>query len=298
MVSRYNEGKALDAVLRTIEAREGVVRSPDGWSPDETGIPDAAKRVDYVCTIGGALYALEHTGIEPFGEQIDLEVSNRRLFDPITERFNHRPDMELWELHVPVEASAGLTGRQLRRVREALSVWVDANARRFPVTRLYDRYANPHLGETVPDVPFPVSLHRGSLQGIDIPKDNPLVGGFAVKYSVGNSLEQSRALRLQKACEDKFPKLANWKKDGGARTILVLEENDIQLTNHHLVAHAFMIAEAAVSVEKPDEVFLVSTSIASDWWVSYLRRGGKTYYDDGERYHEVDPLGLVALTKR
>jgi hypothetical protein len=47
-----------------------------------------------------------------------------------------------------------------------------------------------------------------------------------------------------------------------------------------------------------DEIFLVSTCIPDKWWVTCLRRAGKTYYDDGERFHEIDPSTLVGLTKR
>jgi hypothetical protein len=140
-------------------------------------------RVDYVCTVGTVLYAFEHTGIEPFADQIELEVHNRKLFGPIVERFSNRADRELWEFHVPVEASAGLTGGQVSRVQDALIKWIEANAARFPVTLLYYRYANPH-------------------------------------------------------------------------------------------------------------------HIANAWWVTCLRRPGKTYYDDGKRFHEVDPATLVGLTKR
>ncbi len=242
------------------------------------------------------LYAFEHTGIEPFADQIVLEVQNRKLFGPIVERFSNRGDRELWELHVPVEASAGLTSRQVGRVRDALIKWVELNADRFPVTLLYDRYANPHLGETAPDVPFPVSLHRGSLDSHHFPRESPLCGQFMMKYFVSRDLEKARTARLQKACEDKFPKLATWKQDG-ARTVLVLEENDLSLTNHQVVADALVPAEATMS-DAADEIFLVSTSFAEKWWVTCLRRAGKTYYDDGERFHEIDPTALAALTKR
>ena len=47
-----------------------------------------------------------------------------------------------------------------------------------------------------------------------------------------------------------------------------------------------------------DEIFLVSTHIADAWWVTCLRRAGKTYYDDGERFHEVNPDVLTPLTSR
>ena len=73
MADRYNEGKALDAVLRFIEARDHAPRENDGRSPDDLNDPDEQRRVDYVCTVGQTLYAFEHTGIEPFPNQIKLE---------------------------------------------------------------------------------------------------------------------------------------------------------------------------------------------------------------------------------
>jgi hypothetical protein len=154
MASRYNEGKAIDAVMRRIEARDHTLRMNDGRSPDDLNDPDPLRRVDYVCTVGHTLYAFEHTGIEPFTDQIELEVRNKRLFGPVNDRFGRRADQEFWELHVPVEASSGLTGAQVNRVRNALIEWIDKNAARLPVTRLYDKYANPHLGETAAGVPF------------------------------------------------------------------------------------------------------------------------------------------------
>jgi hypothetical protein len=296
MAGRYNEGKAIDAVLRRIEARDQAVRLNDGRSPDDLNDPDPLRRVDYICTIGNVLYAFEHTGIEPFGNQIELEVHNRKLFQPIRERFDHRGDRELWELHVPVEASAGLRGAQIDRVRDLLIQWIGANATHLPVTLLYDRYANPSLGETIAGVPFPFSLHRGSLDSPLFRGESPLCGRFMVKPFVTGNLEQARTARLQKACEDKFPKLAAWKHDC-ARTVLVLEENDLSLTNHQRVADALAPAEAAMP-DAADEIFLVSTHIVDTWWVTCLRRAGKTYYDDGERFYEIDPRSLATLTQR
>jgi hypothetical protein len=297
MASRYNEGRAIDAVLRHIEARDQAARLRDGRSPDDLNDPDPLRRVDYVCTVGSTLYAFEHTGIEPFANQIELEVHNRKLFEPILERFNHRPDGELWELHFPVEASTGLRGARIDRVRDLLIEWIEKNARNLPVTLLYDRYATPSLGQTITGVPFPFSLHRGSLDSPLFPKESPLCGGFMLKPFVLGDLEHARTARLEKACEDKFPKLAMWKREDGAKTVLVLEENDLSLTNHQVVADALVPAEAAMS-DAADEIFLVSTAIPNKWWVTCLRRAGRTYYDDGERFHEVEPATLVALTKR
>lgn len=273
-----------------------MVRLNDGQSPDDLNDPDPLRRVDYVCTVGKTLHAFEHTGIEPFADQIELEKHNQKLFAPIMARFNNRTDRELWEFHVPVEASAGLTGKKIKRIQDALITWIEENSSRFPVTLLYDRFATPHLGETVPGVPFPVSLHRGSLDSHHFPRESPLCGQFVMKYFVAGDVEQARTVRLQKALGDKFPKLSIWKR-GGAKTVLVLEENDLQLTNHQRVADALVSAEAAMS-DAADEIFLVSTSIADKWWVTCLRRAGKTYYDGDERFHEIDPATLIRLTKR
>ena len=46
-------------------------------SPDDQQDPDKDRRVDYVCTVGKQLYAFEHIGIEPFEQQIKMEVEDQ-----------------------------------------------------------------------------------------------------------------------------------------------------------------------------------------------------------------------------
>lgn len=115
-----NEGKALDGAPRFIETRDNALRKDDGRSQDDPKDPDPRRQVDYVCTVGQTLYAFEHTRIEPFPNQIELGVQNRNLFDPIIKRFDHRAHREVWDFHVPVEASAGLTGGAVGQVQNAL----------------------------------------------------------------------------------------------------------------------------------------------------------------------------------
>jgi hypothetical protein len=296
MPSRYNEGKALDAVIRHIETRENSVRGTDGRSPDDLLDLDHRRRVDYVVSIGDRLYAFEHTGIEPFQSFIERGHHNGALFEPLAERFGQRADAEYWELYVPVEASAGLTAAQVRSVQKALVDWIDANAATTSVRRYGDRF---QMNKTpIPGIPFPATLVKWSFTSIpDIPDgQSPLSGRFSVRPVVSGNIETARVERLGKACDDKFPKLAAWKRDDGARTILVLEENDISLTNHQSVAEALTAAEAG-RTDLPDEVYVVGTGLDL-WFVTCLRRDGKTYYDDGERFHEVNPATLSKLTKR
>ena len=78
---------------------------------------------------------------------------------------------------------------------------------------------------------------------------------------------------------------------------LILEENDLSLTNHQRVADALAPQKRRCTTQRT-KFFLVTTHIAQTWWVTCLRRAGKTYYDDGERFHEVDPATLDRLTSR
>jgi hypothetical protein len=292
MANGYNEGKALDAVLRFIEARDNALRKDDGRSPDDLNDPDEQRRVDYVCTIGQTLYAFEHTRIEPFPNQITWADHNWKLFDPIIARFDHRSDRELWYLIVPVDASAGLTVNNVGQVQDALIKWIETNAARVPVVPHHNQRADLPLTESADGVPFRFSLRRASLYM----SYSRLSGGFMCMTLPPADLEQQRADRLKTTCERKSPKLAKWKRDAGARTILVLEANDMSLTSHLLVADALAPAEATMP-DAPDEVFMVSTGLDQTWWVVCLRGLGRV---DGKPmpHREFNPKELTKLTSR
>ena len=294
MADRYNEGKALDAVLRFIEERDNALRENDGRSPDDPKDPDPdpLRRVDYVCTVGLTLYAFEHTGIEPFSNQIELGVHNEKLFGPVVERFDHRSDREVWDLYVPVDASAGLTVNDIGQVQNALIKWIETYAGSIPVVPRYGRRADTLSRQSVGGVPFWFSLRRTTPPV----SDTPLSGKLFLRQIAPANLEQQRAARLQAACGRKFPKLAKWKQDSGARSVLVLEENDLWLTNPSLVAEALVPAEATTT-DAPDEVFLVSTSIDQTWWVECLRGPGLVAGDPMPP-SDFDPMKLTKLTSR
>ncbi len=263
--------------------REGV-RSPEA---DGHAAP-----VEIVCSIGGQIFAFEHTGIEPFPGQIQMDVEITGLFGPLRERLDGAlPSTDYFQLIAPVDATRGLKASRYPQVRNALADWIVSTAPALAAVPYGDRYATAPLSETPAGVPFPVSLHRWSIPG------GPLRGRFQIIYMVKPGLEAARLDRIREACERKFPKLAAWKRSHGARTVLVLEDRDIYLTNHQLVYEALSRAEGG-RPDAPDEIFLVSTFLEKPWWVTCLRRDGKSYYDDGERFAEIDPATLVAVTNR
>lgn len=282
----FHEGKVCDAVIREIERREGQARQ-SLWSPEQNGDADP---VEFVLDIGTQKYAVEHTGIEPFAGHIHMSAQAITHVEPIVAAITGRlPTSDHYELQIPAGAMRLLRGKALGVVQTALADFVIATAPSLPLAQP-GRYVTPVVKHSVPGVPFPVMLHRVTTLGIKPP--------FSVTHVVdGATLETQREERVREACERKFPKLAAWGRKANARTVLVLEDNDIQLTNPELVWAALEKAEATL-VERPDEVWLVMTIVDDLWWCAPLRIDGRDYYTTAveDRWPEYDPATLVDLS--
>jgi hypothetical protein len=107
----FNEGKACDAVINRIEAREGQTRGELRFPEQE----HHTAPVELVCQIGRQLFALEHTSIEPFEQHKKLEVKAPAHFQPIQKRLaGFLPPEEHFELQVPAKATLGLRPQEIR----------------------------------------------------------------------------------------------------------------------------------------------------------------------------------------
>lgn len=280
---RSNEGKACDAVLRSIEARMGATRRALIF-PEKT---HSVGPVELVCHVGIQQFAFEHTRIEPFAGHIQLEAEAKRHFQPITERVaSQLPVESRYELNVPAGAMLGLNDRAARPIQDALVRWILATAPQLPTARL-GRYTLPIQKVAPPGVPFIVSLHRWPRDGFPFP--------FVTQHSVTGDIEARRCERIETAYNRKVPKLMQWRKSG-ARTILILEEDDIFLTNHFNVADALAKVEAQ-RTERPDEIYLLSI-FTSTWLITRLRYDSRNLYDFSvdERFWEAHPSDLSNVT--
>jgi hypothetical protein len=285
----FNEGKVCEAVVRRLEERFNAPRTDMRWPEDERHpFP-----VEIAFTIAGQLFALEHTGIEPFGGHVQMEAEASRHFTPIMDALKNALGVAaVFELIIPANAFRGRNTPEVRRIQQAVIDWVKATAPTLP-KRLYADYRGTSVGSvTVPGVPFGISLHRF---------EPALVPGhyFQIKHLVRNA-EQSRIDRIRKSVEKKFPKLAAWKRDHKARTILVLEDNDIQLTNEAIVTETFLPL-AMARQDRPDETYVVA-SCMDPWHAWPVLVDGKSYFDfaqagDAEDWG-IDPTKLSTLTKR
>ena len=260
---KFNQGKACDAVIRRIEMREGS-RREDIKYPEKDRNAALDERIELACQIGGQLFAFEHTGIEPFEGYAELEAKFQNHFAPVVQRLSGTlPKTEDYELLIPVAVTLKLTGRDIKRIQDILVGWIETTAPTLPIARA-GRYLTPIKPVSLPCVPFEVSLHRR------IP--SRLGGGrFYITHRVSPDLEEGRVERTRRAYTKKMGKLAAWRQRYGARTILVLEENDVIATRDDLVADAILCVEQEIS-DKPDEVYLVSTGISSvSWFMSAMR---------------------------
>ena len=280
----FHEGMALDAWLKRIEARDGVQRA--NVVDPETEHDDAP--IDLACRFGEQAIAFEHTGIEAFPGQIRLGKEAAKLFEPIREKLKGlAAAKECIQLLVPIDATSGINSKDIPAIQEALRMWIAETAPTLPLGR-YPRHMLPIVEVKPGGVPFPVSLHRFG--------DCGAMGGVFWYVRHTPPIEGGRPVRLKTARDKKFGKLAAWKAKTGARTVLVLEDADMSLTNEQLVADTFAKAEEG-RADLPDEVYVVTT-FTTPWYVTCLRRPGHTYYDDGERYWPIEPTQLTDLTGR
>jgi hypothetical protein len=284
----FNEGKVCDAVLRRIEEREGAARTNCRWPERE----HHTAPVELVCDIGNRQFAVEHTGVEPFEGHVRLQNDALTHIRPLEDRIAAGlPTTEYIELHMPLKATEGLRGKALASVQNALAAYVLAKAPSLPLAR-EGRYVLPVQWERPPGIDFEVSLHRWPRSW--------RVKKFAIVQKIDEDLEAARRARILRACEKKYPKLAAWQNQG-ARTILVLEDNDRQVSNEGLVADALLLAEKNSSFNRPDEVYLVTT-FDDPWYGHVIRIDDKTYFDfayetQHNRYWEIKPAELIDIMR-
>lgn len=284
-----NEGKACDAIIHHIEARANAQRANVRLHDKH---PEPDRRVELTFEVGSSLYAMEHTGIEPFPDFMRMNRDSQRLFDPIKRGVSSAlSPNEILEVHIPLGALTGLTNKELRRIQDTLVHHIIRTTPGVPV-RSYADYIGDLRPVTPPGVSFPVTLYR--FESFGLPSECRVV------HRLPGDRETLRAERIRLACEKKFPKLAAWKASDGARTILVLEDNDIQVTSTQAVADTFLPIAMARN-DRPDETYMLTTC-TEPWYAWPILIDNITYFDLAQRYHpihlEIDPAGLSPVTAR
>lgn len=290
LLSRY-EGEVCDAMVQRLEEREGQKRADLHWPERE----NHQHPVELTFKLGDQLYALEHTLIEPFEGHIRMEAQTEKLFAPITDALKDALGTDaLFQLNLAANALFGRKPAELQAIQQAIIGWVKETAPTIPKREVPDFKGNG-VGPVKPaGVPFDLVLMR---------YEPPIVPGkhFEIRHTV-DDIDKRRKDRMQAAIDKKFPKLAAWKASDNAKTILVLEQNDIQLTNASIVTDTY-VPLAKARADRPDETYLVASCMGPPtWWMWPILIGDRSYFDfaksDEKSYWEFDPTKLAAITSR
>ena len=299
MVVPNNEGKVCDAVVRVLEKWTGETRA-DVRHPDKEG---SDPPVDMRLKLGAHEYAIEHTRIEPYQNQIETDVVVDRIIRHIKKNIPHPfPSPAYYELQFPIDVSfPGGKARNVRALKDIVE-WVRAKEQILRDRNL-DRILpvrNPYMAN---------DLIQGAPAGFDcefnllrwpiarLIRRRP--GTLSFRFIPSNDIEGLRLDRLQQAFSRKCPKLQECKTEG-ARTVLVLESSDPSLINFDFRGNLLPSLLTACT-NAPDEIFLLETH--ADLWCAWLIKRDDDHWPDtgmpemGQFYYDHDTSPLPGIPK-
>ncbi|MFC3676862.1 hypothetical protein [Ferrovibrio xuzhouensis] len=219
--------------------------------------------------LGDQAYALEHTQIESFPGQIQANLDFISFIAGLEpELTGTLPKPGTYTLLLPMFVKVPAV--QVKLVQTAIIAWVKKKAielhARGPVRPRSRR--DDWITETPPDVPYPLWISRTVY---DHPANAHLNGSVMITRIAQSDLDNQRPVRMAMTMEKKNPKLVRCKA-AGARTILVLEDNDISLSNDAILSEQ-LEKQTATYTNMPDEVWLV-WPVGATWYVQLLYSSG------------------------
>ena len=293
VVRPKHERKICDAVTRILEQRTCKTRV-------NTRVPERDRigpPVEYRFELGDQHYALEHTIVEPFEDEMQAGTHFFDFIEPIQDEIGQTlPRPGIYFAVLPLSPTAGMKPKERLKAQRVVVEWIREKSAelydRMPEMEPQDRYGDEFwVREKPPGLGFEITLSRTMLR--DVPPK--IDGKLYFKRLAPQNGESLRKARLERSLDDKCPKLAACRAEG-ARTVLILENGDISLTNHARVATA--LDELTVSRDDiPDEIFYVDTTLDNTWTVWALYRNGVVLPDEyyEMRYHVFETSLLTQV---
>ena len=171
---RFDQERVCEAIIRHLEAREGHPRADVCVRDQGTDIAGTDARVEMTFRLGDQLYALEHTGIEPFDGFVEMNNEADRLFEPLRHSLTGALDPgSAFELTIQLHALRGRKMNDVKRRHDALRQWVLDTAPTIPKRP----YGDLRCGQAnATPVDMPVTLRRWDSMGFP--------GNFMIRHSV------------------------------------------------------------------------------------------------------------------
>lgn len=239
-------------------------------------MPENEKRnppIEVECRLGAQVYAIEHTQIESFPNQIEQGREFVEFIPDVeNELVGQLPSPGTYILTLPT--SVRVKAKHVATVKAALVKWIIEKAAEFHEhaserrSRNHSLRRNSEWVKEQPDgVPFEVYLKREPHWFSD---SQLKISRFAPK-----ALDTLRPERMTMALNKKCPKLTKCKSEG-ARTVLILEDGDISLSNHTIVIETIE-AVSANRTDLPDEIWLVWPH-STRWMVIPIYKDREFFY--------------------
>ena len=232
--------------------------------------------------LGTQEYAIEHTRIEPYENQIGTGVVANRIIGHIRRNIpDPFPSPAYYELQLPIDVSLPKGKARSDRALKNLVEWVRANAQILGERNsdLILPVRNPHMAnDSIRGAPAGFDCEFELLHWPIAPLLRRRPGPLSFRFIPPDDLEGLRADRLWQAFSKKCPKLQAC-KTGGAQTVLVLESGDPGLVSFEFRGDLLppLLAECT---NAPDEIFLVETC-ADSWCVWLIKRDDGHWPDTG-----------------
>jgi hypothetical protein len=271
-VEPKNEEQACLAVMSELERRAGV-RLAIVDRPDKA--PGRGRAVEIVCEVPTTkqAFAIEHTRIESFTGQIADGYAFTELLGPLERELDGELPGHYW-LVVDVGATLGIPSSTDREsVRRALAKWITITAPQLDAEVETEGEGQFWRTERPSGVPFDVTLRRTRLSGSKL----------LIMRAQPAELELERESRISEALDRKCPKLLE-EKVKGRTSVLVLEVNDLALSNRAAVGEALRRALEGRS-DVPDCIYLIETH-GRPWYLSLMKEGSDVYPDAGLAHAE------------
>ncbi len=291
-----NEGKLCDAAVKLIEQRTGEerenVRCPE---KDHVGPP-----VELRLKLGTQEYAIEHTRIEAFEGEIERWVALECLVGLVEKAVCGKlPGPAIYNMSFPSDSVIRVSKSDLKKYQEILAEWVLETA-----LHLYGKIQGRNESKSqdfIREKPCGFQ-HKIKLScTITGPPSAQEPGRFGAARMAPEDSEALTTRRLRRALFQKIPKLWCCKSEG-ARTVLVLESDDIALTDPNLMGNLLngLQEEFAAELPFPDEIYFVDTSSSKGPWAVWRMKFDRQRWswEDLTEYTEFPVDELTDLTDR
>lgn len=245
------------------------------YPEDAKPIPDHP--VDGVAATDGPVIVIEHTLHQSFPDQ----VTQRRWFAPLGELVARisgtLPGPGRYELGVDAEALKRQQAADFARIE----AWVWERAPNLTAGRTIHGPTNVATG-CRPDLPFRVRLVRHP------PAEGVPDGFMLLRWSIDlDDLPDRHTERMRATLRNKLPKLhQHVPRDG--RTVLILENDDIELVNDDNVTTAIKAALTQEPDLEPPGAIVVVHTIGKPWGMTWIK-------DHDEWYPDIETRGYVRL---